>query len=104
MPAAQTYVRPPRLPRALTWSVLFFAYSAIAVLLTGYLYLDDLSRQRTGTFAMRALEEVTGVYSGLLLLPLVLGVVDAYLFERKGWLRLVDHLSRKGEKLTEPEK
>jgi hypothetical protein len=72
MSATQTFIRPPRLPRALTWSVLFLAYSAIAVLLTGYRYLDDLSRQHTGTFAMRALEEVTGVYSVLLLLPLVL--------------------------------
>jgi two-component system, LytTR family, sensor kinase len=89
-----TTVRPPRLPRALTWSVVFLAYTAIAVLLTGYRYLDDLSRQRTGTFAIRTLEEVTGVYSFLLLLPFILRVANAYLFPRKSWPRLIAwHLS-----------
>ena len=82
-------VRPLRLPRALTWSIVFLAYTAIAVLLTGYRYLDDLSRQRTGTFAMRTLEEVTGVYSFFLLLPFMLRVANAYLFPRKSWPRLI---------------
>src|SRR5882724_10771272 len=82
-------VRPPRLPRALTWSVVFLAYTAIAFLLTGYRYLDDLSRQRTGTFAIRTLEEVTGVYSVLLLLPLILRAANAYLFPRKSWPRMI---------------
>jgi two-component system LytT family sensor kinase len=86
---SSTSVRPPRLPRALTWSIVFLAYTAIAVLLTGYRYLDDLSRQRTGTFAMRTLEEVTGVYSFFLLLPLMLRVANAYLFPRKNWPRLI---------------
>jgi two-component system LytT family sensor kinase len=86
---SSTPVRPPRLPRALTWSIVFLAYTAIAVLLTGYRYLDDLSRQRTGTFAIRTLEEVTGVYSFLLLLPLMLRVANAYLFPRKTWPRLI---------------
>ena len=31
-----------------------------AMLLIGYRYLDDLSRQRSGTFGMRVLEEGTG--------------------------------------------
>ena len=82
-------VHPPRLPRALTWSIVFLAYTAIAVLLTGYRYLDDLSRHRTGTFAIRTLEEVTGVYSFLLLLPLMLRVANAYLFPCKSWPRMI---------------
>src|SRR3954449_4217683 len=86
---ASNAIRPPRLPRALTWSIVFLAYTAIAVLLTGYRYLDDLSRQRTGTFAMRTLEEVTGVYSFFLLLPLMLRVANAYLFPRKKWPHLI---------------
>ena len=87
-------VRPPRLPRALTWGGLFLIYTAIAVLLIEYRYLDDLSRQRPGTFLMRLLEEGTGVYSVFLLLPLVFRVVRIYLFERKGWLRLIfSHLA-----------
>ncbi len=79
---------PKRWPRALTWSVLFFLYSLIAVLMTGYRYLDDLTRQIPGTFPLRALEEGTGVYSVFLMLPLVFRFARVYLFERKGWLRL----------------
>src|SRR3984893_3379660 len=80
---------PLRPSRALTWTLLFLAYSAIAVLLIGYRYLDDLSRLRPGTFLLRALEEGTGVYSVFLLLPLVFHFARIYLFANKGWLRLV---------------
>src|SRR6476660_2849937 len=82
---AAAQVRPPYLPRVLTWSVIFLIYTLIAILLTNYRYLDDLSRQRTGTFAIRALEEITGVYSVFVLLPLILRAADAYLFPRRSW-------------------
>ncbi len=88
LPQKETTARPKRLPRALTWGVLFLLYTAIAVLMTGYRYLDDLTRQRLGTFPLRALEEGTGVYSVFLMLPLVFRFARMYLFERKGWLRL----------------
>jgi len=74
--------------RAGTWIVLFLLYTLIAVLLTGYRYLDDLTRQHPGTFYMRVLEEGTGVYSVFLLLPLVFRYARIYLYERKGWLKL----------------
>ncbi len=74
--------------RARTWIVLFLVYTLIAVLLTGYKYLDDLTRQHPGTFYLRVLEESTGVYSVFLLLPLVFRYARVYLFERKGWLKL----------------
>src|SRR4029079_5491060 len=86
---SSTPVRPPRLPRELTWSIVFLAYTAIAVLLTGYRYRVCLASHRTGTSAIRTLEEVTGVYSFLLLLPLMLRVANAYLFPRKSWPRLI---------------
>src|SRR5882724_1428544 len=73
---------------ALTWILLFLVYTLIAVLLTGYKYLDDLTRQHPNTFYMRVLEEGTGVYSVFLLLPLVFRYARVYLFERKGWLKL----------------
>jgi len=82
---AMTTVRPRR---ARTWIVLFLLYTLIAVLLTGYRYLDDLTRQHQGTFYMRVLEEGTGVYSVFLLLPLVFRFARIYLYERKGWLKL----------------
>jgi two-component system, LytTR family, sensor kinase len=85
---------PPPLPRALSWTVLFLIYTGIAVLLTGYRYLDDLSRQHAGTLPMRALEEITGVYSAFVLLPLVFRFAHLYLFPRKSWFRVaVWHLA-----------
>lgn len=74
--------------RVRLWIVLFLVYTLIAVLMTGYRYLDDLTRQIPGTFPMRALEEGTGVYSVFLLLPMVFLFAQRYLFERKGWVRL----------------
>jgi two-component system, LytTR family, sensor kinase len=71
-----------------TWIILFLIYTLIAVLMTGYRYLDDLSRQRPDTFYMRLLEEGTGVYSVFLLLPLVFKFARVYLYERKGWFKL----------------
>jgi two-component system, LytTR family, sensor kinase len=76
-------VQPPPLPLAKTWSIIFLIYTGIAILLTGYRYLDDLSRNRPGTFAIRSLEEVTGVYTSFALLPLVIWAADLYLFRRK---------------------
>jgi len=64
-------VRPTSPRRAPAWIILFLLYTLIAVLLTGYRYLDDLTRQHPGTFYMRVLEEGTGVYSVFLLLPLI---------------------------------
>ena len=71
-----------------TWIVLFLIYTLIAVLMTVYRYLDDLSRERPDTFYMRLLEEGTGVYSVFLLLPLVFKFARVYLYERKGWVKL----------------
>jgi two-component system, LytTR family, sensor kinase len=81
--------KPPRLSRARAWGVLFAIYTVICVAELEYRYLDDLSRQRVGTFGMRLLEEATGVYSVFLLLPLVLLFARYYLFRCHGWLRRV---------------
>jgi hypothetical protein len=75
--------------RAQGWLILFLVYTAIFVLIFGYHYLDDLSRQRPGTFTVRFLEEFTGVYSVFLLLPLVLRVANFYLFKVNGWVKKV---------------
>jgi two-component system LytT family sensor kinase len=77
------------LSRSQGWAILFVVYTAIFVLILGYHYLDDLSRDRPGTFAVRFLEESTGVYSVFLLLPLVLRAADFYLFKVRGWWRRV---------------
>jgi two-component system, LytTR family, sensor kinase len=80
---------PLEFSRAQGWGILLGVYTAIFVLIFSYRYLDDLSRQRPGTFGVRFLEEFTGVYSVFLLLPLVFRAARFYLFQRKGWVRLV---------------
>jgi two-component system LytT family sensor kinase len=80
---------PPSFPRALTWTLGFLIYTGIAILLTGYRYLDDLSRQHPGTLPIRALEEITGVYTAFVLLPLVFRAARFYLFPRKSWPKIV---------------
>ena len=84
-------VQPEPLPRARVWSILFLIYTGIAILLTEYRYLDDLSRNRPGTFGIRALEEITGVYTAFVLLPFVLWLADLYLFRKKrlNWAAIV---------------
>jgi|HubBroStandDraft_6_1064221.scaffolds.fasta_scaffold38923_3 two-component system LytT family sensor kinase len=77
------------LTRAQGWVILFLVYTALFVLFFGYHYLDDLSRERPGTFAVRFLEEFTGVYTVFLILPFVLRVADFYLFKVKAWVRQV---------------
>ncbi|HEY2548059.1 MAG TPA: hypothetical protein VGI46_18450, partial [Candidatus Acidoferrum sp.] len=92
-------LQPPRAKQAVTqrpgvlglsrrqvWGLLFLVYTAIFVLILSYRYLDDLSRQRSGTFMVRFLEEFTGVYTVFLLLPLVLRAARFYLFKVKGLL------------------
>jgi two-component system LytT family sensor kinase len=89
-----TAATPARPRRVRMWIVLFLLYTLIAVLLTGYRYLDDLTRQHHGTLSMRVLEEGTGVYSVFLLLPLIFRFAKIYLYERKGWLKLgIFHLA-----------
>jgi hypothetical protein len=58
--------------RARVRSLLFLVFTVLCFLQFNYRYLDDLSRQRAGTFGRRLLEEATGVYSVFLLLPFVL--------------------------------
>jgi two-component system, LytTR family, sensor kinase len=84
-------VQPPPLPLAKTWSIIFLIYTGIAILLTGYRYLDDLSRNRPGTLAIRSLEEISGVYTAFVLLPLVFWAADLYLFRAKrlNWFLIV---------------
>jgi two-component system LytT family sensor kinase len=53
-------------PRLL-WRIVVGGFVVAFVLRFGYLYLDDLTRARPGTFGMRFLEELTGVLASALL-------------------------------------
>jgi two-component sensor histidine kinase len=74
--------------RTFNWPLFFLLFTGIAFFSFSYRYLDDLARGHMGTLSRRLLEEATGVYSVLLLLPIVLRVARRYLFEKKGWLIL----------------
>jgi two-component system LytT family sensor kinase len=80
---------PARLSRYVTWTGFFLLFTALGLLAFGYRYLDDLARQHSGTFLRRALEESTGTYSILLLLPFVFRFARGYLFKCQGWIRRI---------------
>jgi two-component system LytT family sensor kinase len=79
----------PPLSIVRVWSVLFLIYTGIFISEFEYRYLDDLSRQHTGTFGIRFLEEATGVYIVFLLLPLIFLFARTYLFDRVGLVRQI---------------
>lgn len=54
-------------PTGLHWRIFFGVFFAAFVLRFGYLYLDDLTRARPGTFSARLLLEITGALAGALL-------------------------------------
>jgi two-component system, LytTR family, sensor kinase len=89
MNAPRTPSQPPRFPKRVTWTVLFLIYTGIFVLLLGYRYLDDLTREHTGTFGLRFLEEFTGVFSFFLLLPLMFRAAKFYFFGELSWPRKI---------------
>jgi two-component system, LytTR family, sensor kinase len=88
MATTQTPPRTSRPPEAFSWGLFFLLFTALAFLSFSYRYLDDLARGHEGTLPRRLLEEATGGYSVLLLLPLILRFARIYLFEKKGWLLL----------------
>lgn len=89
MPQTTSAVKPSRLSLARVWGVLFLVYTVICIGELEYRYLDDLSRQRAGTFGRRLLEESTGVYSVFVLLPFIFLFARYYLFKCQGWARRV---------------
>lgn len=52
-------------------ALIFAYYTAHGLLLFGYRYLDDLTREKSGTFTPRLIEEMTGAYGGAIIFPFV---------------------------------
>jgi hypothetical protein len=50
---------------------LFWLFTAIGLLFFSYHYLDDLARMQHGTLLQRLIEEMTGAYTALVLLPFI---------------------------------
>jgi two-component system, LytTR family, sensor kinase len=79
---------PSLLPRRSRWGLLFLLFTALGLLSFGYVYLDDLARGRVGTFSLRLVEEATGAYSVLALLPFIIRFGRAVQFKGKSWIRI----------------
>jgi two-component system, LytTR family, sensor kinase len=78
--------RPSRWANFAIW---FAVSTAIFLLLFSYRYLDDLANAKTGTFAIRFIEQSTGVYSGTLLFFLIAKFARRFQLNRSNWWRLL---------------
>jgi two-component system LytT family sensor kinase len=90
MTTTQSAVGAAKFPRrAVTWTIFFLLFTTLGFLEFSYRYLDDLSREHGGTFVRHLLEESTGAYTVLVLLPLVFLFARYYLFACTGWVRRI---------------
>jgi two-component system LytT family sensor kinase len=79
--------RPPGIFRtSLNSAAVFFVFGLLKF---WYLYLDDLARDRSGTFGRRALEEATGVLAAIVLVPTAVWMSRRFRFGEQPWVRLV---------------
>lgn len=72
-----------RSPR--TWGWLAAICTAIGLLNFGHFSLDDLARGHSGTFAPRFIEEMTGAYTVLAIVPIVVWVGRRVSWSPKTW-------------------
>jgi two-component system, LytTR family, sensor kinase len=69
---------------------IFLAYTAIGIFFALHYYLDDVTWHQFGTAPVRFMEELTGAYTSLALLPLLLWVTRRFpVGGRNGWVRPV---------------
>lgn len=71
------------------WLASVAGCTAIGFLLVAYKYLDDISRNHTGTLPMRLLEEGTGAYTGALLFPLIVFLALRFPVRRHTWAKVL---------------
>jgi two-component system LytT family sensor kinase len=73
--------------RARLWIVLTAVFTAAGLFSFGHFYLDDITRQRPGTAERRFIEEMTGAYGVLLIMPLVIWIGLRVRWTRTAWFR-----------------
>jgi len=76
---------PAPLPRRTAWFYLFLLFTVLGLLSSSYKYLDDLARERQGMGLAVFLEEMTGAYSALALLPFIRWFARRYDLARRTW-------------------
>ncbi len=69
-----------RLNTRTIWLLIFAGFTLLACLNTAHYYLDDLTRGHQGTFAQRVVEEFTGAYGALVLLPMIIWFARRFCF------------------------
>jgi two-component system LytT family sensor kinase len=77
--------RKPWLPSRAVAGALALLYTAIGLLLFSYRWLEDLSSRRTGTLVPRFIDEMTGVYTALAALPVILWTTRRFPITRATW-------------------
>lgn len=71
-----------------TWFLIFLGFTALGFLNTFHYYLDDLARGYNGTLTRHIIEEFTGSYAAMALLPMVMWFYRRLCFA-KSWPRAV---------------
>ncbi len=71
------------------WFWLLIVCTAIGLLNFGHFFLDDLARRHYGTGLRRFIEEMTGAYTALVLVPLVVAASQRFQWSRRTWVKAV---------------
>jgi two-component system, LytTR family, sensor kinase len=89
MPAIHTYDAGPLddQPPRISWRLTFMLFVLATVLRFAYFYLDDLTRQMSGTLVRRLLEEGTGNFASAILFPIAVLLERRYPVDRGRWRR-----------------
>lgn len=75
--------------RPAAWLWLFLVFTAIGIFFTFRSYLDDVTWHHYGTFRDRALEEMTGAYAAMVLVPFLAWIAARFPFKRGEIMRAV---------------
>ncbi len=68
--------------RPVAWLWLFLVFTAIGIFFTLHQYLDDVTWHHYGTLRQRALEEMTGAYGAMILVPFLAWIAARFPFKR----------------------
>ena len=66
----------------------FVLATVVGALFTTYRYFDDLARQIPGTLGARTIEEMTGAYTAVVLVPFIMALARRFPWSRGAWLRV----------------
>jgi LytS/YehU family sensor histidine kinase len=82
-PTPAVHEHPPRI----NWRLVVLLFAVATVARFAYFYLDDLTRQASGTFIRRLLEEGTGNFASLVFFSIAVVLERRYPLDRGRWQR-----------------